>query len=594
MKKQLLFILLLILPLSLTAQSKKDLRDIDEFIEQIRSDWQVPAVGIGIVKGNEVVYTKGYGMADLESGRAANENTLFAIGSSTKAMTATAVLQLVDDELVELDEPVVNYLPEFRMYDDYATQNLTVRDLLCHRSGLPRHDVVWYGAPDSREELFSKLKYLEPSAGFREAFQYQNLMFMTAGYLVGQTRMSTWEQETQNRILTPLNMDRASMSVETMKQDGNHALPYILIEEDVQPIDFRNIDAIGPAGSVNASAREMSNWLIANINGGEFDGQSIISSGVLAQAHNANMIVPDGWSVPLAFDNGGAPTSYGLGWFISNHKGHKMVAHGGNIDGFSAMVAFLPQDSIGVVVLTNLNGNPAPNMIRNYIFDKMLEEEVRDWNTEMLTRRDEQRQRQDSVDTEEEDLKRVTGTIPSHDLDDYSGTYLHPAYGMVKVMAENDSLSIDYNAIQLRTGHYHYDVFAGDHPLFGSMKMAFHTDVDGNISEMSVKLEPSVDAIRFDRQPEKIEMTEEELAAFTGEYLIQGVQKVTVGQKEGMLTLVVPGQPSYTLTPLGDMKFNLEELDGFSALFQKGADGTIKTLVLLQPNGQFKGERIIE
>ncbi len=573
--------------------SSKELRNMESFIEKAMSDWQVPGVAIGIVQGDEVIYTNGFGLADLESGRAVDENTLFAIGSSSKAFTAFSVLQLVRDDLVELDEPVRTYLPEFEMFDQYVGNHLTVRDLLCHRSGLPRHDVVWYGAPDTREELFHKLKYLEPSAGFREIFQYQNLMYMTAGYLVGQMRQSSWENEVQQRILTPLGMERANFSVDEMKDDLNHALPYLNQEDSLVKIDFRNIDAVGPAGSINASAREMTHWVLTQLNGGTYNESELLPASVLAEAHTSTIPVPNGWAGPLAFDNGGGPMTYGLGWFISTHKGREILQHGGNIDGFSAMVAFLPEESIGVVVLTNLNGNPLPAIIRNYVVDMLLEEDIRDWNNEFLTQRNQNRVRQDSVQNQE-DLKRVKDTTPSHPMSDYAGSYSHPAYGTVEVKPQGDSLDVTYNSIHALMGHYHYDVFDATHPIFGPLKITFHTNVEGDVSHLEMKLEPSVDPIEFDRTPPPMELSAEDLAEFTGEYMIQGVQRVTVAAEDGVLTLTVPGQPTYTLEPISSMKFNLKDLPGFSALFQKDESGRVNAMVLLQPNGQFKGTRVKE
>ncbi len=477
------------------------------------------------------------------------------------------------------------------MHDDYVTNHLSVRDLLCHRSGLPRHDAVWYGSDDSRAELFHKLEYLEPSAGFREVFQYQNLMFMTAGYLVGQLRGGSWEEAVQERIFKPLDMKRANFSVEKMAKDPNHAKPYKLEEEKVKAIDLRNIDAIGPAGSVNASAREMCHWLIAQVNGGKYKDKELLSSSRLAEAHSSHMPVPAAWDRFLATDNGGGPTTYGLGWFISTHKGHKAIQHGGNIDGFSAMAALLPQDSIGVIVLTNLNGNMLPGIIRNYVFDKMLGEEARDWNQEMLAMRDKMMEQQDKQQ-EEEDLKRVKGTQPSHKVDDYAGKFTHPAYGTMTISRAGDSLHVSYHTFEVGLGHYHYDVFAGKDPMVGEMKIAFHTNIDGDIHRLSSSMEPALkEAIYFDREVEGKAFTEEELQAFTGEYLIMGMQKLTVAQENGKLKLTVPGQPTYTLEHYKGLEFKLKGLEGYSALFQKSSDGKVNAIVMLQPNGQFKGEK---
>lgn len=571
--------------------SSATLEEITTFVEQARQDWQVPGVAVGIVQGGRAVYTKGFGLRDVAAEEPVTEKTLFAIGSSTKAMTALSVLQLVDDGLAELDKPVLDYLPGFRMHDDYVTRHLTVRDLLCHRSGLPRHDAVWYGSEDSREELFQKLRYLAPNRGFREVFQYQNLMYMTAGYLAGQLAHSSWEERVKTRIFQPLEMNRANFSIGAMQKDPDHAKPYNKEGDQVKRMDFRNIDAIGPAGSVNASVEEMCHWLIAQLNGGKYEGAEIVSAASLAESHTPVIPVAGPLSGYLAFDNNGSPITYGLGWFISTHKGRPAIQHGGNIDGFSAMVAFLPQDSVGVVVLTNLNGTMLPAVIRNYIFDKMLGETVRDWNGEMLAMIRKMEEQQEGQE-EEEDLKRVKGTQPSHKLAAYGGTYSHPAYGDITISPKGDSLYFSYHTLEVALGHYHYDVFAGKSPLIGPVKVAFHTNIDGDVSRLSTVMEPALDAIIFERKAEEEAFTEAELDAFTGEYLIMGAQKLTVSRKGGELQMTVPGQPTYTLEYYKGLEFKLKGLNGYSALFQKAGSGKVSGLVMIQPNGQFKGEKV--
>jgi len=239
MKKHLLLFVFLFAVSLLPAQTKL-LEGLDAEVEQIMQDWDVPGLGLGIVKGGEILLARGYGLRNVAEELPVDENTLFAIGSSSKAFTATAtaIVQLAEQGLLELDKPVIEYLPDFRMHDPYVTNNLTVRDLLCHRSGLPRHDLVWYGTDRNRRELFESLQYLKPSAGFREIFQYQNLMYMTAGYLSGQIKGSTWEQVVQEQLFDPLQMQRANFSVSAMQKDANHALPYGKEEEQVKKYPF--------------------------------------------------------------------------------------------------------------------------------------------------------------------------------------------------------------------------------------------------------------------------------------------------------------------------------------------------------------------
>lgn len=568
--------LLLFLGVSLANLSAQSLEQLDTEIEQIMSDWDVPGLALSVVRGDEVIYAKGYGYRNVEAKTPVNENTLFAIGSSSKAFTALAVAQLADEGLLELDKPVIDYLPDFRMHDPYVTRHLTVRDLLCHRSGLPRHDLVWYGSDRSRQELYHSLAYLEPSAGFREVFQYQNLMFMTAGYLTGQLKGKTWEAVVQEQILTPLQMQRANFSVNAMQQDDNHALPYGKKEEEVEQLPFRNIDAVGPAGSINASVLEMANWVRLHLNGGKLGDRDIISSAMLKELHRPLVTVPAG---RLSQPNG--LTNYALGWFVDAYRGKIMLHHGGNIDGFSAMVGMVPTDSVGVVILTNMNGSPAPGLVRNTVIDHLLGLEKKDWNAEALQRMEQAELKQDSTQQTEAD-NRIPGTQPSLAIEAYAGSYRHPGYGTITVTAA-DSLQAVYNSFELGLSHYHYDVFQGkDTDLGATFLIHFRMNTQGRIEEISVPLEPSVEPIVFIRKVD-VKLTDELKEQYTGKYDLMG-QTITVAIRgENTLTLTVPGQPTYELEPIEEHLYGLKGLPGFEARFVPESG----EIILQQPNGTF-------
>ncbi|MCB0623745.1 MAG: serine hydrolase, partial [Saprospiraceae bacterium] len=453
-------------------------------------EWNVPGVAIAVVRDSQVVLTKGYGWANVEGKQRVDAGTLFAIGSSSKAFTATGVMQLVDEGKVDLDEPVITYVPNLRLYNDELTNNLTVRDLLCHRSGLPRHDVAWYGSGSTREELIAKMAYLEPNAQLRETWQYQNFMFMAAGYLIEQVTGQSWEAYTQKHLFDPLQMSNSNFSVIDLQKTANRAWPYQEEEGEVKVMEYRNIDAIGPAGSINSNATEMANWLILQLNEGRFQGKQVISGTSLHETHKPQMVMPGDMTTDEIFYS-----SYGLGWMITSYRGHLRVEHGGNIDGFSASVCVMPRDGIGIVVLTNMNGTALTGVIRNYIVDKMLDLEVHDWNTELLEQRNKAREASLLATEEEEDLARVNGTAPSHAPADYVGLYRHPGYGQIEVRQKDDgSLEIGLNELGFSDlVHYHYDVFKVE-SAFGQLKFQFAYDLRGKISQLSSRLEPSLDA----------------------------------------------------------------------------------------------------
>ena len=579
---------LLLIPALGRAQSSlpKELKGLDEFVEMRMEEWNVPGIAIAVVRDSQVVLTKGYGWANVEGKQRVDAGTLFAIGSSSKAFTATGVMQLVDEDKVDLDEPVITYVPDFKLYNDELTKNLTVRDLLCHRSGLPRHDVAWYGSGSTREELIAKMAYLEPNAQLRETWQYQNLMFMAAGYLIEQVTGQSWEAYTQKHLFDPLQMPNSNFSVIDLQKTANRAWPYQEEEGEVKVMEYRNIDAIGPAGSINSNATDMANWLILQLNEGRFQGKQVISGTSLHETHKPQMVMPGDMTTDEIFYS-----SYGLGWMITSYRGHLRVEHGGNIDGFSASVCVMPRDGIGIVVLTNMNGTALTGVIRNYIVDKMLDLEVHDWNTELLEQRNKAREASLLATEEEEDLARVNGTAPSHAPADYVGLYRHPGYGQIEVRQKDDgSLEIGLNELGFSDlVHYHYDVFKVE-SAFGQLKFQFAYDLRGKISQLSSRLEPSLDApIVFEKLAPELALSIEALKIYEGDYEVMGVT-AEVRLHDDVLELTVPGQPTYTLVATKEHEFDLKDIEGYSVVFGL-EDGAVTSMSFIQPNGTFKATK---
>ena len=579
---------LLLIPALGRAQSSlpKELKGLDEFVEMRMKEWNVPGVAIAVVRDSQVVLTKGYGWANVEGKQRVDAGTLFAIGSSSKAFTATGVMQLVDEDKVDLDEPVITYVPDFKLYNDELTKNLTVRDLLCHRSGLPRHDVAWYGSGSTREELIAKMAYLEPNAQLRETWQYQNFMFMAAGYLIEQVTGQSWEAYTQKHLFDPLQMSNSNFSVIDLQKTANRAWPYQEEEGEVKVMEYRNIDAIGPAGSINSNATDMANWLILQLNEGRFQGKQVISGTSLHETHKPQMVMPGDMTTDEIFYS-----SYGLGWMITSYRGHLRVEHGGNIDGFSASVCVMPRDGIGIVVLTNMNGTALTGVIRNYIVDKMLDLEVHDWNTELLEQRNKAREASLLATEEEEDLARVNGTAPSHAPADYVGLYRHPGYGQIEVRQKDDgSLEIGLNELGFSDlVHYHYDVFKVE-SAFGQLKFQFAYDLRGKISQLSSRLEPSLDApIVFEKLAPELALSIEALKIYEGDYEVMGVT-AEVRLHDDVLELTVPGQPTYTLVATKEHEFDLKDIEGYSVVFGL-EDGAVTSMSFIQPNGTFKATK---
>ncbi|MFQ5722068.1 MAG: serine hydrolase domain-containing protein, partial [Candidatus Aminicenantales bacterium] len=312
-----------------SAKAKQALAGFKTVVEKGLKSLNVPGVAMAVVVDDKVIMAKGFGFRDLENKRPMTKDTLLAIGSATKAFTTFTMGTLVDEGKLDWDTPVHNYIPWFRLYDLFASQRLTPRDLVTHRSGLPRHDLTWYNNyKASRQELVKRLAYLKPTADLRQKFQYNNLMFLTAGYLIEVITGQSWEEAVRNRVLNPLEMKRTNFSVLDSQKDTDYALPYREEKGKIEKIPFRNITNIGPAGSINSSAEEMSHWLIVHLNQGKYKGKSIIRTQTVEDMHLAYMPTGETPAIPEI-----TPADYGLGWFIDTYRGHQRVHHGGNIDG---------------------------------------------------------------------------------------------------------------------------------------------------------------------------------------------------------------------------------------------------------------------
>jgi CubicO group peptidase (beta-lactamase class C family) len=581
------FFLLFYLPLvAKKAPEKVNFKGFDKFVAETMEEWKVPGLAIAVVKEGKVILSKGYGFRYVEKKLKVTPKTLFAIGSCTKAFTATTMGILVDEGKLDWDKPVREYLPAFKLKDSFASERMAPRDLVCHRSGLPRHDWMWYNSSASRRELFDRLQYLEPSKDFRDVFQYQNLMFMTAGYLVGQIAGTTWEEFAQKRLLDPLGMKDSNFSVEDSKKAEDFALPYMEKDDKVIEIPFRNIDTVGPAGSINSNVTDMAQWILLNLNKGKQGEEQIISENALKEIHSPQMIASKSFKYDESFYS-----TYGMGWSITAYRGHLMLNHGGGIDGFTALVSMMPRDNTGMVILTNMSGTPLPSIIRYDVYDRLLGLDLIDWNKRIREQVDKAKKEAEKA-KKEKDKDRKPNTKTSHPLEDYVGDYEHPGYGVLSVREEGDQLKGEYNSISYEMVHYHYDVFKITHEFMEvDTKLSFSTDDKGNIGSLAVQLEPNVDKIVFTKMPGK-EMTEKSfLEKFIGEYVLVEMI-VTVSLKgEKTLYLSVPGQPEYELVPYKGTEFNLKNLTGFSIEFITDESGAVKEAKITQPNGVFTAKK---
>ncbi len=490
--------LLLLFPYAAEKKPEKvDFNGFDEFVTEAMKEWKVPGLAISIVKDGEVIYSQGYGYRDKEKKLKVTPETLFAIGSCSKAFTAASMGILVDEEKLEWNKPARKYLPSFKLKDAFISERVTVLDLVCHRSGLPRHEFMWYGSTATREELFNRLQYLELSRDIRASFQYNNLMFMTAGYMVGKIAGTTWEDFVKERIFTPLDMKNSNFSVEDSEKAPDFSFPYWKKDEDVLKIPFRNIDTIGPAGSINSNVTDMANWLLLNLNKGKFGEKQIISEVSLKEIHSPQFIMSRNLQEDLFY------SMYGLGWVITAYRGHLLLTHGGGIDGFLAHVSFMPEENIGIVMLTNLSPHPLTRIIPFNIYDRLLGLDQIPW-IERVHEQEKKAEEEAEKAQKKKDEDRVLNTTPSHPPEALVGEYENPGYGVFSVVKDGDGLKAKYNSFEFPLNHYHYNIFEFEYEMFDmTMKVSFHVDKKGNIGTLAVQMEPTVDDIVFHRIPEK-------------------------------------------------------------------------------------------
>jgi CubicO group peptidase (beta-lactamase class C family) len=466
----------------------RELAGYDATVLRAMAQWKVPGVAIGIVRGDSVLLAKGYGVRRAGDPAPVDAHTIFAIGSATKAFTGALLGRLVDEGRVQWDDPVRTHLPWFEMYDPAVTRDLTIRDLLTHRSGLSPGDNVWYGNALSRAEVVRRLRFFRPSWPFRARFGYQNAMFIAAGLVVEARRGYSWDEAIRRELFQPLGMTESHTSNRELGGIGNLATPHALLNDSVTVIAYRNIDNAGPAGSITSNVTDMVKWVRFQLDSGRVKGQPVVSAASIAESHTPQIVIrKEGpWAHVNPFNHF---DSYGLGWFLHDFRGREVVEHGGNIDGMSAMVGLLPEERIGVVILTNLNQTVLVDALLWYTLDCFLTAAPRDWSEEMHRVAD-----RVSAETKAEIARRLAGRVPetrpSLPLERYAGVYRDSLYGEARVTMEDGHLVARYGAAFLGDlAHWHYDTFRATwrDPMLGRGLVTFELDQSGGVARMSIE-----------------------------------------------------------------------------------------------------------
>lgn len=590
------FCILLALPGQ--AQKSKRVAKLEKKIQKVMELSNCAGMAIAVVEKDKIIYANGFGYKDYENKKPVDTQTLFAIGSCTKSFTGAILGQLQEEDKIDLDASPRDYLPELKFYNTEMNSGITVRDMLTHRTGLPRHDISWYMFPsNSRDSLLERIRYHEPTLTVREGFQYNNFMYLAAGSLGEKITGNTWEENVREKIFKPLKMPTSNLHIDELLKVENRAKGYYHSKKKgIYTEDYYRIRGMAPAGSINSNVMEMSNWTMAWINSGKFEGEQVIPEDYREEAITSQMTLGGGTaSKKRPQYNFG---SYGFGWFLGSYNSHVRVEHGGNINGFSASVCFFPFDSIGIVVLVNQNGSSVPRIVRNMISDELLGLKSGKWDEALLkaekAKKKKKKEKEEKKEDEPSTSIRVKNTKPSHKKEEYVGLFGHPGYGKMRIFLKEDSLFAKLPDEQWYLNHFHYDVFepiekgeeVDTNSSGGGLMFNFSTNQVGEIDGIRISVEAGLDPMLFKRQLEEVEMGVSDLKKYTGEYDLGGAMaKVYIKNEE--LKLFVPGQPEYDLKAAGNDKFVLDGLEGYAVQFEV-KDDEVKALTFMQPNGNFR------
>ena len=489
---------------------------IDRTVARAMQEFEVPGMAVGIVKDGKLIYAKGYGVREVGKPQRVDADTLFQIGSNTKAFTAAALAILVDEGKLHWDDKVIDYLPEFRLYDPYVTREFTIRDLLSHRSGLGlgAGDLMVFPPTDfTRAEIIRNLRYLKPVSSFRSKFDYDNLLYMVAGEIIPVATGKSWEDFVRQRILVPLQMQACAVNYDSIEDRSNVASPHVVIDGKLMTIPVENIDSVGAAGSINCSINGMAKWLRTQLASGLMpNGQQLFSPARSSEMWTINTVIPtDPEVAALTHTNF---TGYGLGWGLRDSFGRKRVSHTGGVSGSVTWVSMVPELSLGVLVFTNQLNDSAMGAVGNQILDAYLGAPKRDLVKLMATER---KRRTDAARAAEAEAVKVAASAgqPTLPLDAYTGHYSDAWRGDATVGLDSGKLVLRISRTKSLQGPltpYSGNIFIvrwENRTLEADAYVRFEQGFDGKIEGMTMQaVSPETD-FSFDFQDLDFRRTEE-------------------------------------------------------------------------------------
>lgn len=495
--KKLLFILLAFTTTAIAQKRPvtdldRKIKEFDAYVQMALKQWEVPGAGVAVVKDGKVIYLKAFGTRDVSTGAHATTETLFSIGSTTKAMTAVCLGMLVDEGKIAWDDPVVKYLPEFQLNDPYVTRELKVRDLLLHNSGVGNTDFLWGSMNIPEDEILRRMRMVKPTYSFRGGFIYQNIFYIAAGAVIKKVSGQSWHDFIQARIFKPLGMNRTATKLKNIK-DENFTKPHFRLQGKIQVIGHTNDDEVSAAGSIWSSIEDMSKWTQCMLDSSKYastgSGGRLLKPATWVEMFRPHTLVTPGQFYPTQRLTKPNWMTYGLGWFQHDYQGHKVNFHTGSLAGLIALHAQLPDAGLGYYFLGNLDHAEVRHALMYKAFDLFALSGSRDWSTEIKALYKELSDRQEREVARHEG-QRVKDTRPSLDLSSYAGTYTDPLYGSVEVAVAGTNLQVTMNKVETAIlEHWNFDTFYGpwEKAWYGKVAAQFFINPFGKVDRVSME-----------------------------------------------------------------------------------------------------------
>lgn len=501
MKKLFLALSLLAVASPGIAQNNAFITDsLDTYIVREMQRWTIPGLSIAVIKDGKILVNKGYGIREAGKPGKVDEHTLFQVASNSKAFTGTALAMLEQQKRFSLDDKVTRWIPDFQLEDDLASRDVTVRDLLCHRIGFGtfQGDFLNWNSNLPRKELIHRMRFVDPLYSFRSRYGYCNSAYLTAGEVIPAVTDTSWDDYIRAHFFQPLNMQRSSTKSETIYTAQNTCKAHTLVEGRITIIPYANVDNLGPAASIVSSANDLANWLLMQLDSGRFNGNEVVPFAALQATRRSQTVVND---ITSKYFPGRHFQTYGLGWFMEDYYGKKVIQHDGGANGFVTTTCFVPELGLGIVVLTNTDANSLYAALRYQLIEAFMDMPYRNIS-QYYHQRNQQGLKQEQESLAKERAIAAKKHIPDLPLDAYRGTYYNPVYGEMTVRKEKGKLSLHFahhpfliGKLESQGGHNFLCTYSD--PTYGVKKIPFTVE-QNKVKSVTITVNDFIDMLPYE------------------------------------------------------------------------------------------------